>query len=66
MKRYTRRQKLILALGLPFGVTILAVNFVSALGASEPIKNNIVLAGIIAFLIGIGWAIWTLVRKPEV
>jgi hypothetical protein len=65
MSRYTRRQKLILAVGLPLGVTILAVNFSSAVGASEATKDNIVLAGLIAFLIGIGWAIWTLVRRPK-
>ena len=65
MKRYTHRKKLILALGLPFGVTILAVNLASALGASEPMKDNIVLAGIVVLLIGAGWAIWSLVRKPK-
>jgi hypothetical protein len=65
MKRYTRGQKLILAIGLPFGLTILAVNISSALGAPEPIKDNIVLVGISAFLIGLGWAAWTLVRKPR-
>ena len=56
MKRYTRRQTLILAIGLPFGLTILAVNIGSALGASEPTKDNIILVGIAAFLIGLGWA----------
>ena len=63
--RYTRGQKLILAIGLPFGLTILAVNISSALGASEPIKDNIVLAGMSAFLIGLGWAAWTWVRRPR-
>jgi hypothetical protein len=65
MKRYTRGQKLILAIGLPFGLTILAVNISSALGAPEPIKENIALVGISAFLVGLGWAAWTLVRKPR-
>ena len=65
MKRYTRGQKLILAIGLPFGLTILAVNFSSALGASESIKDNIVLIGISALLIGLGWAAWAWVRKPK-
>jgi hypothetical protein len=63
--RYTRGQKLILAIGLPFGLTILAVNISGALGASESIKDNIVLAGMSVFLIGLGWATWTWVRKPR-
>ena len=65
MKRYTRGQAMILAIGLPFGLTILAVNILSALGASESTKDNIVLAGMSAFTIGLGWAIWTLVGKPK-
>lgn len=61
--RYTRRQKFLLAMALPFGVTILAVNIASALGASESTKDNIVLADVIAFVLAISWAIWTSVRK---
>jgi len=65
MKRYARSQKLILATGLLFGLTILAVNISSALGASESIKDNVVLVGMSAFLIGLAWAAWTWVRKPR-
>lgn len=56
MKRYTRGQKLILATGLPFGLTILAVNISSALGAFEAIKDNIIVTGVTAFLAGLGYA----------
>lgn len=65
MGRYTRGQKIALMIGLPFGLTIVAVNISSALGASETVKDKIVLVGISAFLIGLGWAAWTWLREPK-
>ena len=65
MGRYTRGQKLALMIGLPFGLTIVAVNIGSALGASERLKDNIVLVGMSAFLFGLGWAAWTWLREPR-
>ena len=65
MDRYTRARKLLLAIGLPLGLMIVILNLASAFGASERAKNLIVLTGICAFLIGIGWATWTSVRKPK-
>jgi len=65
MKHLATRQKRILALVMPFGLTVVGVNIGSVLGASESTKDNIVLLGMAAFLIGLGWAIWTLVRKPK-
>lgn len=63
MKHLTTRQRRILALVMPFGLTVVGVNIGSVLGASEATKDNIVLLGTVAFLVGLGWAIWTLVRK---
>ncbi len=65
MNRYTRAQKLLLAIELPFGLMIVILNVASAFGASEPAKDLFVLVGMCAFLIGIGWATWTWVRKPR-
>lgn len=65
MKRYARAQKLLFAIGLPFGLTIVVLNVGSAFGASESAKDKIVLVGMCAFLIGLGWATWTWVRKPS-
>lgn len=65
MKRYTRGQKLLFAIGLPLGLTIVILNISSALGASESTKDKIVLLGMCAFVGGLGLAIWTSVRKPR-
>lgn len=65
MKRYTRGQKLLLPIGLPLGFTIVILNVSSALGASEATKDKIVLVGMCAFLIGVGWATWASFRKPR-
>lgn len=43
MKRYTRGQKLLFATALPFSLSIVILNVSSALGASEPTKDKIVL-----------------------
>jgi len=65
MNRYTRAQKLLFAIGLPFGLMIVVLNVASAFGASESTKDKIVLVGMCAFLIGLGWATWIWVRKPR-
>ena len=65
MKRYTPRQERLLALAMPFCLTIVAVNVSSALGASEPVKDNIVLMGLFAVLAGLGWTAWTFVRRSK-
>lgn len=65
MKRYTPRQERILALTMPFSLTIVAVNVSSALGASEPVKDNIVVMGLFAVLAGLGWTAWTFVRRSQ-
>jgi hypothetical protein len=65
MKRYTRSQERLLALTMPFAVTIVAVNVSSALGASEAIKDNVVLIGLFAVLAGLGWTAWTFVRRSK-
>lgn len=64
MNRYTRGQRLLLAVGLPFGLTIVILNVSSALGASESTKDKIVLVGMCALLVGVGWMVWNLFRKP--
>lgn len=65
MNRYTRAQKLLFAIGLPLGLMIVVLNVASAFGASKPAKDLIVLVGMCAFCIGIGWATWTWVRKHK-
>jgi|JI7StandDraft_1071085.scaffolds.fasta_scaffold294477_2 hypothetical protein len=65
MKRYTRSQKRLLALAMPVALTIVAVNVSSALGASEAVKDNIVLMGLFAVLAGLGWTAWTFVRRSK-
>lgn len=65
MKRYTRGQELLFAIGLPLGLTIVILNVSSALGAFESTKDKIVLVEMCAFAIGLGWAIWSSVRKPK-
>jgi len=63
MKRYTPRQERLLALSMPFCLTIVAVNIASALEASEPVKDTIILIGLFAVLAGLAWTAWTFVRR---
>lgn len=65
MKRYTRGQQRLLALAMPFSLTIVAVNVASALGASEPVKDNIILLGLFAMLAGLGWTAWTFFGRSK-
>lgn len=65
MKRYTRSQVRLLSLAMPIGLTIVVVNVSSALGASEPVKDSIVLIGFFAVLAGLGWTAWTFVRRSK-
>jgi uncharacterized protein (DUF1501 family) len=58
-------QRLLLASALPFGLTVVGVNFASALGASESFKDALVVAGLVGLLVALSVVAWKAYQERQ-
>lgn len=58
-------RRMLLAVGFPFGLLVVVLNFASALGASESFKDIVVTLGLIGMLVAPVIVVWRASRQAD-